>query len=216
MPNNIPSINAGGKYTASAPFDKVVNPSVFYVAEAIRTIPEMLALKLDLFNLIYVPMGYSKEKPDDVTYVNGEIEQGTAQGAVVVTLTSRGKPPVYVLSTYILSFPVADGVIYERLGMVVDLGPCPPSMKDRVNNGLAHMEAYVKACFGIENPNATLGSVPIRGYVSKETAAAWEKSRLLAITDEPSDVIIIENLKKQVAEQQAYILELEAAVKAKK
>lgn len=215
MPNNIPSIKAAGKFVVSAPFDKSVNPATFYVVEAIRTIPEMQALKLDLFKIVYEPLGYKQDNPTDVAYVNGEIEKGIADGAVVVTLTSRGKPPAYALSTYIVSFPIADGVIYERLGLVVDLGPCPPSMKEVVNNALAHMENYVKATLGIKNPNAQLGTVPVRGYVSKETAKAWDVSRKLAITEEPSDTIIIEQLKKENAEQFAYIKELEAALKAK-
>lgn len=213
--NNIPSMRAAGKFVAEAPFDKVVNPAVFYTVEATRTIPEMQALKLDLFKLVYVPLGYDPANPEHVTEVNGLIETGIAQNAVVVILTSRGNPRVHVLSTYIKSFPIADGVIYERMGLVVDLGPCPPAMKDKINNAIAHMESYVKATLGIKSPNVTLGTVPVRGYVSKDTADAWEHSRQLAITEEPSDVIIIENLKRQVAELQAYVLELEDVVKNK-
>lgn len=209
MPNNIPSIRAAGKYVVSGPYDKVVDPSVFYTAEAIRTLPEMQALKLNLFELVFQPVGYDQAGAD------AEISKAIADGAVVVALTSRGRAPVYVLSTYIVSFPVANGVIYERLGVTVDLGPCPPSMKDRINTLVEHINEYVKGAFGIENPNATIGTVPIRGYVSKDTAEAWEKSRQLRITQEPSDTVQVEMLKKENAELKIYIASLEEIVKNK-
>lgn len=214
MTNNIPSLRAAGKFVVDAPFTKVVSDTTFYTVEATRTIPEIQALKdADLFAMVYAPLGYDKTKPEDVTEVNGLIETAISQNAAVVTLTSRGRGALHVLSTYIKSFPLADGVIYERLGIVADLGPCPPSMKERINNAVAHFESYIKGAFGIEQPNVTIGTVPIRGYVSKEVAEAWENSRQLRITQEPSDTIIIEALRRQVVELQTYVAKLEDAIK---
>lgn len=215
MANNIPSLRAAGKFVVDAPFTKVVSDTGFYTVEAVRTIPEMQAIRpaINLFALIYAPLGYDKDKPEDVAEVNALLETGISQNAAVVTLTSRGRGPVNVLSTYIKSFPLADGVIYERLGIVLDLGPCPPAMKEQVNNALVHFESYIKGAFGIEQPNATLGTVPIRGYVSKETATAWEKSRQNRIIDEPSDTIIIEKQRQQIAELQTYVKKLEDTIK---
>ncbi|QDJ96945.1 hypothetical protein PQC07_gp060 [Aeromonas phage D3] len=213
MTNNIPSIRAAGKFVAEAPFDKVVKEDVFYSVEANRTIPEMQALKLDLFKIIYEPLGYSKDDPNHVSEVNSQIETAISQNAVVVSLASRGRGPTYVLSTYIKSFPVADGVIYERVGIVADLGSCPPHLKDRVNNAVAYIDEYLKGAFGIQNPNVVVTTVPTRGYVSKLEAEAWEQSRQNRITDEPSATIIIEQQRQQILELQTYVKELEDVIK---
>lgn len=204
-------MRAAGKYVVSGPYDKVVDPDIFYTAEAIRTLPEMQAIRpqINLFELVFKPVGYDEATADT------EITKAIADNAVVVTLTSRGRPPVYVLSTYIISFPVANGVIYERMGVTVDLGPCPPSMKDKINNLIVHMNEYVKGAFGIENPNASMGTIPLRGYVAKDTAEAWEASRQLRITQEPSDTVQLEIYKKENAELKIYITSLEEALKKK-
>lgn len=208
--NAIPAIWAAGSFEADAPFNSIVKKDVFYTVEAVRTIPEMQALNLDIYKLVFQPVGVST---DDYQTV---LERAIAQEAVVVALTSRGNPVVYVISTYFKSFPLVDGVVYEHLCLIVDLGACPPSTKDRINSGIDHINSYVKGALGIKDPKTSVGIVPTRSWVSKEQADIWENSRKLQITEEPSDTLLNEQLKLQVQQQQAYILELEAALKAKK
>lgn len=204
--NNIPSIRSAGKFVANAPYDKVVSPDVFYTVEAIRTIPEMQALKIDLFTTVFQPVEYTAEQAQQ------EIQAGIDAKAVVVSLTSRGRAPVYVLSTFLKSIPLLDGVIYENIALIVSLGPCPPSLKDKLNNAIEHMNNYVKDSIGIKDPNTTIGTIPTRGYVSKETAEAWEKSRLLQITEEPSDAVKLAEANRIINEQSAYIKQLEDTI----
>lgn len=204
--NNIPSIRSAGKFVANLPYDKVVNPEVFYTVEAVRTLPEMQSLNIDLFATVFQPAGYTTEQ------AHQEIQTAIDNKAVVVSLTSRGRGPVYVLSTYLKSIPLLDGVIYENLALIVSLGPCPPSMKDRVNNAIEHINNYVKASLGIKEPSTVLGTIPTRGYVSKETAANWENSRQLQITEEPSDTLKLTEANKTISELQIYIKELEATI----
>ena len=104
--NLIPSINAAGRFEALAPFDQVVLPTTYYVVEALRTISEMQALKLNLFTLVFQPIGVSEADYPTV------LERARSNGAIIVTLTSRSSAPVYVLSTYFKSFPLIDGVSY--------------------------------------------------------------------------------------------------------
>ncbi|QDJ96717.1 hypothetical protein PS2_0208 [Aeromonas phage PS2] len=204
--NNIPSIRSAGKFVADVPYDKVVNPEVFYTVEAIRTLPEMQALKIDLFTTVFQPVGYTTEQAQQ------EIQTAIDNKAVVVSLTSRGRGPVYVLSTFLKSIPLLDGVIYENLALIVSLGACPPSMKDRINVAIEHINNYIKECVGINDPNTTLGTIPTRGYVSKETADSWERSRQLQITEEPSDTVKLAEANKTISELQTYIEELEATI----
>lgn len=208
MNNAIPSIRASGSFEADAPFDQIVKKDVFYTVEAIRTIPEMQALNLDIYKLVLQPVGVSENDYQTV------LERALAQEATVCALTSRGNPVVYVFSTYFKSFPLVDGVVYEHLCLVVDLGAVPPSTKDVINSGIDHINSYVKGALGIKNPKTTVGVIPTRSWVSKEQADLWENSRQLQITEEPSDTIRIEQLTSELAASRAYSAELEAALKA--
>lgn len=204
--NNIPSIRSAGKFVANVPYDKVVNPEVFYTVEAVRTLPEMQALNIDLFTTVFQPAGYTTEQTQQ------EIQTAIDNKAVVVSLTSRGRGPVYVLSTFLKSIPLLDGVVYENLALIVSLGACPPSMKDRLNVAIEHINNYIKESVGIKEPNTTLGTIPTRGYVSRETAENWERSRQLQITEEPSDTVKLTEANKTISELQTYIKELEATI----
>lgn len=206
MNNIIPSLRSAGKFVAEAPFNQVVDESRFYTVEAIRTIPEMQALKLDLFKLVFEPVGFSQED------YQIQVQTAIDNKAAVISLTSRGKGPVYVLSTFLKSFPVIDGVVYEHIALITSLGACPPSMKEKIDNAIEHINNYIKGSFGIDNPNTTIGTIPTRGYVSREDAVAWENSRQLAIIDEPSDAVKIAKLEKENIELKAYIAELETTI----
>lgn len=209
MNNAIPSLRAEGSFEAEVPFDSIVKKDVAYRVEAIRTIPEMQALNLDMYKLVFQPVGVPES--DYQTVLTRAIDQQAA----VIALTSRGNPVVYVLSTYFKSFPLVDGVQYEHLCLIVDLGAVPPSLKDRINSGIDHINAYVKSSLGIKDPKTSVGVIPTSSWVSKEQSEIWENSRQLQITEEPSDTIRIEQLTRANQSQAAYILELEAALKAK-
>lgn len=210
MSNNmIPNLRASGKFVATSPFDTVVNPNTFYTVEAIRTVSEMQALKLDLYTTVWKPAGYPE------TDYQNLLQQAIQDNAAIISLTSRGQGPVYVPSTSLKSFPMVDGVVYEHLALITDLGSVPPGLKDRVNNAIDHINNYIKGAFGIPNPNTTIGVVPTPGYVSKETADAWEESRQLQITQEPSDAVRLNMMENEILQLKAYIQQLEAAVVTK-
>lgn len=206
--NIIPAIEAAGKFEASAPFDTIVNPDIFYTVEAIRTIPEMQARKLDMFKDVFEPAGVTAEEYQET------LETAISENAVVITLTSRGAPPINLLSTSLISFPMVDGVIYERYCIISDLGACPPALAGVINSAIDHFNSYIKASLGIANPTTVLGTIPTRGYVSKEQADAWENTRREAITTEPSDVVRIEKLVTENQQLYAYVKELEDRIKS--
>jgi hypothetical protein len=207
MSNNmIPNLWASGKYVALPPFDQIVKDGVFYTAEAVRTIPEMQAEKEDLFKLVWQPVQLTQEQYQTA------LETAIAERAAIVTLTSRGQGPIHIPSTFFKSFPMVDGVVYERLAIIADLGACPPAMKDRVNNAIDHFNNWIKANLGISTPSTVLGTVPTRSYVSKQTAEDWERSRQLQISEEPSDAVRLNLLSKENLELKEYIRQLEATV----
>lgn len=208
--NIIPAIWAAGSFVAAPPFDVVVNPKTYYTVEGTRTISEMLAEKENLFNMVFAPAGITQED------FQGALDAAIAANAVIITLTTKGRAPVHIPSTALKSFPLVDGVIYERLCFIADLGAVPPSLKDRVNSGIEHFKNYIKDSLGIADATVTIGTVPLRGYVSKEQAEVWENTRKNAITKEPSDRLQLETANKTILALRTYIAELEASLEATK
>lgn len=200
--NVIPSLRAAGKFEALSPFNTIVNPDVFYTVEAIRTIPEMQALKLNLYALLFQPIGVKEE---DYAAI---LERANDSGAAVISLTSRNNQPVYVLSTFFKSFPLVDGVSYERVCLIVDCGPLPPGNAEMLEQTRAHVKSYVLNTIGIE-ADVQLGVIPTIGYVSAQDAAIFETTRKNKITDSDNDIAKIKTLEDKLIVRDAYIAELE-------
>jgi hypothetical protein len=201
--NMIPAINAAGRFEAAAPFDQIVNQSTFYTVEATRTIHEMEGAKLDLYTLVFAPVGVT---PEDFPVV---LKRARDAGAIICALLDRNGLPVYVPTTYLTSFPLVDGVSYERMCMIADLGPVPPSMAQAMEQVLDHTKQYIQATLGISSV-VRLGTVPTVGYVSQAQATAYENTRKGLITDTSNDVAKNRALTLKVASKDAYIAKLEA------
>lgn len=206
--NMIPAPWAAGQFEAVIPFDNIVDTATYYTVEAIRTIPEMQGEKLDIYTKVLQPAGIPKD--ETTKYIDEMIKAK----AVIIALTSSGNAPVYVPSSYLSSFPAVDGVVYEHLCLLVDLGACPPGLADKIQEQMDYIRQYVVTSIGVDATVQT-GTIPTKGYVPKEQAELWETTRQLKIADSTTLIIENEKLKKANAEQAAYIAKLEDAVKAK-
>lgn len=206
--NMIPGIYAAGQFEANTPFDKVLDEKGYYSVEAVRTIAEMQGRKIDLYTLVLAPAGIPKDQT--VTFIDELIKNK----AVIVTLTRNGSEPIYIPSTYLKSFPQIDGVVYEHLCLVLDLGAVPPDFKDKIGQHLVELREYVSKNIGVDN-TVQVGTIPQKAYVSKEQAKQWEVSRQLKIKDVNSTTVQLETANKEISELKAYITKLEAALKTK-
>jgi len=204
----IPSIDARGRFEAEAPFDTVVKPEVYYTVEAIRNIHEMEALKLDMFELVFKPAGITADA------FPAALEAARKKGAKVLSLLDRADVATYVLTNYLKSWPLVDGVSYEHMVVIADLGPVPPSMADILAKEIEHIKNHIEANVGITT-SVTIGTIPTIGYVSKEQADAYENVRKSKITDNGNDVARIRELEAQKVRDDAYIAQLEAALAAR-
>lgn len=198
----IPSLRAAGKFVASVPYDRVVNPDVFYSVEAIRTIPEMQGLNINVYARVFKPIGLAE------TDAQAAITAAIAANAAVISLIPRSGPPVYVLSTYLTSFPLTDGYSYERMCIITDCGPLPPEYKDSLTQAMEHFNSYVKDHYGI-TVTSKLGTIPTIGYVSKDEHDDAERTRQNAITDNGNDLATIRDLMAKLENRDAYIRDLE-------
>lgn len=205
--NVIPGMRAGGKFEASAPFDRVVNPNVFYTVEAQRTIPEMQGLNINIYQRVFMPLGILEA--DYQTYITAAI----AAGAVVISLIPRTGAPVYVLSTYLTAFPLVDGWSYERMCLVADMGALPPDLKPAFDQAKEHFQQYILAHYGIES-RIQIGTIPVVGYLSQFEHDTMETTRKNRITDSTNDIATIRALEAQIVTKDAYIRDLEARLLA--
>lgn len=204
--NLIPSIKAAGRFEALAPFDKVVDPDKYYSVEAVRTIAEMEGLKIDVFTRVFKPVGVTEADFQTV------LTRARNQGAVVVTLLDRGGVPSYVVSTFFKSFPLVDGVSYERMCLIVDLGPCPPKMREVISQATDHIKSYILDTVGVDT-NVQLGTIPTLGYTSAQQAEAYEATRKSKITNSNNDISRIRELEALLIKRDDYIARLEAQLK---
>lgn len=204
--NLIPEINAKGRFEAIEPFSKVVDTNVYYTVEAIRTIQEMEGLKLDLYEILFKPIGV---KPEDFQTV---LERSRKLGHVVVTLLDRHGKRSNVLSGYFKSFPLKDGKSYERMCLIVDLGPVPDNTSALVEELKTNMGDLVESKLGIK-ATVQLGTVPTPSYVSREQHEAFERTRKAKITDSTNLVSKVKQLEDALVRKDTYIARLEGMIK---
>lgn len=199
----IPSMKAAGRFEANPPFDRVVMPATFYTVEAIRTIPEMQGLKIDVFTRVFKPVGVTEEMYPEI------LQRAIAEDSMVISLIPRIGQPVYCLTSYLKSFPLVDGFSYERMVLVADLGALPLDQKEALGQAQEHMRQYILSTYGIES-TVQLGTVPVIGYLSKDEHDTLELVRKNRITDATSDLVTANQLREQIVAKDAYIAQLEA------
>lgn len=163
-----PPIYAEGIFTCYPPFDKQVDINTVYVAEAIRTFPEMERRDRDVFAEIYSPAGLSEE-----IYK----EDGEAR-ASIITLKSTDGDLIFVPNTYIESYPGMAGLEYSRNVIVLDVGMIPATID------LSLLEKDLKDVI-VKNVGAdvkvVVDKMRYEGNVTHEDHVSLETARRLAI-----------------------------------
>lgn len=205
--NLIPSIKTTGKFKATAPFDSVFDPNTTYQVVGIRSIEELEANKVDIYQLVLQKVGVAKEDAPAL------IKKCKALDGVIVIFGVQGQADIYVPSTFLPSLPDTGGVEYERLCLIVDLGAVPIHLKERINTAKAHINDYVTSHIGVTN-SVSFGSLPTSQFVSQEQANIFESTRQNKINTTKTDAMIIKELNDKVAKLEAYNNKLEEALKA--
>ena len=114
----VPDIGASGKFTLKAPFDSLISNTTVLTVQSIRSIADLVANDQDVYESFYKPRGLTKE----------DFLADEAEGVQIVGLQAGTGTWLYVPSTYFLSFPSIDGVMYTVVGMVIDLGALPNTL----------------------------------------------------------------------------------------
>jgi hypothetical protein len=199
------ALNVAGRFEASSPFDQVVNTADYYTVQALRNFHEMEANKVDIYTLVFAPVGVSI---DDYPTV---LSRAKTAGATVAVLMDNTNSPVYVVTSYLTSFPLIDGVSYERMCIIADCGSVPATMSTTLAQAVEHFGQYLLDVMGVTS-TVNLGTIPTIGYVTADQATAYETTRLSLIKDGTSDLAQIRTLNATTATQTTYIAQLEAQI----
>lgn len=199
----IPALRVTGRFEAMEPFSRVINPMASYTVEAIRTVGEMQGLNINIYQRVFAPLGV-----DQATYLT-MLDQIVNAGGVIITLIPRKGAPIYVASTYLKSFPLVDGFLYERMVVVSDLGALSSDMQPALEEAITHFHDWILQHYGIQS-SVKIGTVPVIGYVSQFEHETMETARKNRITDNQGDLAKNLSMENTIASQQAYIKELEA------
>ena len=197
--NIIPPLESYGLFTVRTPY--TVSPTTLYRVTAHRTYEEIGAAGLDPFQLSYAPVGLSKDS----------LQSDRVNGAIIVTLQSLTDKPIYIPSTYILSYPGMDYKPYSRLIGSVDMG----ALADDFDVALlaATITSAVSDRIGI-TPTVEWHKSPHTGSVSLTRHKELEEARQAAIRSRTTDHSEVIRLTKIVSDQVDYIARLEEIIES--
>lgn len=202
MSSMIPSMWVEGSFTAKPPFDTLVDPEISFTVEALRTVEELRGRNTNLYTTVFEPVGITEEDGEAI------LETLDNEAGVIIVLTSVGRPNVYLPSTYLLSFPSVDGVKYEHMALIVDLGVVPPQLRNVLAETQQEIQDLVLSRVGVDT-TVNIGVVPTTAYVQAGQARIFENTRKQAITNAKTNIKVIKELQTQVAKQETYIQVLE-------
>lgn len=204
MNNIIPAPYAAGSFDCLPPYDSICDKDVYYTVEGIRTLDEIKKSGGNVVTKVLKPVNLQ-----DTSEGEKILKDLDDLGGAVVTLIAQGGSMIDIPSTHFKSFPLVDGVKYERLCLYVDLGAVPPTLKDGINELKETLREYVLQSVGIKDSVVDVGTIPLRGYVEKERADLFELERQQNITNSSSLIVRNKELEEQHKKDKAYIADLE-------
>ncbi|QZA70924.1 hypothetical protein AH06_150 [Erwinia phage AH06] len=175
-----------------------IDPGVIYQVEAIRTFPELQALGVDILGRVYTPVGLTQANMDaDVLLA-----------ANVITLSSVGRSPIYIPSTYITKFPDDSAIQYQYVVMSCSLGALPSSIIDQLQQTEDVVKAAISDLTGVE-PTIAIAIAPSTNAVSAEQYRLAEENRKNAIKRRTTEHAQLLAAQTTIAQLRAIIADYE-------
>lgn len=194
MALNVPPIGTRGIYSLKAPFSTV--PNELYSCGAIRYFKDVENQGIDVYKRYYEPYELTQS----------DYSRDRAAGVAIITLMSDTQSPIYVPSSYILSFPNLASVNYHHVVISASLGVLPETLdltflKDQVSQTIAATIGVAPTVF--ENVAETTG------VVTPENHDALEIARQAAVTNLTTDraLYLAEKQKNTTLQQKLTALE---------
>lgn len=113
-----PPIGASGIYTLASPYSTLYKTGVTYTCKAVRRLSEVIKNGTEPYSAYYATVSL-----DETTY-NTDV----ANDECIVTLVSTGGDWLYVPTSYISSYPNANGIAYHSIVLAAHIGAIPTYM----------------------------------------------------------------------------------------
>lgn len=166
----IPPINSKGRYSVSAPFDTVFRSDIEYKVTAIRSIPELMSEDIDVYNIIYQPVGLSED----------DMNQDITDNVPIVAFQSESGTLLYIPARYIKSIPLVAGKIFTQKVIAINLGLVPEDLN--LSAVVEDVNDYVQSLLGIK-PSTEVIDTSQRMLYTYEEYDQYEQKRLSGVTN---------------------------------
>ncbi len=123
----LPPIGSSGVYVLSSPFDTKVPPLASLTCKAIRKISDYLASSEDPKTLCYINNGLTEDNYNEDAILDIDI----------VSLQSGEGQWLYIPASYIVTYPITNGIPYRSIALAIALPQLP------VTQDISAMEADV-------------------------------------------------------------------------
>lgn len=163
--NNTPPIDVVGAFVLRTPF--VATPGENYQCQSIRGFQEIIAQGEDPKVLFY-----------DVHGIQGDYDADALNAVNIVTLLSDNEDPIYVPSSYIISFPTTTTVPYSRTLVTADLGLLPDSVE--ILDFITHVAQGAALVSGM-NPNGSNAPLSATGVLQAGELAKFVKISTISV-----------------------------------
>lgn len=114
----IPEIGSVGRFVFKDPFSKLFPPDTVFSCQSVRKYNELLERNEEIFEVHYKPNGLTQDQYD----------QDVLDDISLISLQASTGGWHHVPSTYLLSYPNTNGVIYTRIVLGVGLGAIPDNL----------------------------------------------------------------------------------------
>lgn len=196
MSSITPPIGTKGIFRLKSPF--FADASVIYSCAALRSFPEMISQGDDPYKIAYEPVGLP-----EAAYLDD-----SAAGALMITLLSEGRRPLYVPNTYIEIYPDMGSIPHHWIVASVSCGMLPETYDvTRIQQAIA---TAVSDYTGIE-PTVHIAVAPTTDAITEAQYAQNLAAREAAIKYRSTDYADKLSLEAQLAEamdQNARLIEM--------
>lgn len=186
----IPPLNTKGIYTLRDPW--VSDLTRVYTCIGIQRFAALAAKNIDVFSTYYAPKQLTR----------ADYDTDAALGAAILTLASDTSEPIYIPSTYLVSYPNMSTVNYYHTVLSVSLGELYAGIA--LEGAIEQIQNTVEGVIGV-TPTVLVHVAPTQGVVTPEQHQTIEANRQAAITNNTTNTQLLLQKDATIAELQAKV-----------
>lgn len=194
----IPPIGTKGQYTLNAPWS--TTPGVLYECAAIRSFVDLENFGTDVFAVYYDANGLTQ----------ADYETDRRNDEVIITLVSETVAPIYVPSSYIVSYPDLSHHVYSHVVLSASLGALPDKLD--LTFMQSQMGDLISDTVGVV-PEIHLSKAPSTGVISPSEHETLEAARIAAINNRTTPYSQVAALQQERTQLEARLAILEEIIR---